>query len=618
MTDDKLHPLLDRWLAEADAGRLLPATELCRDCPELLHDAEREIAVLRQFHILARPSASTSDDVRAQTETTTEEPAVAVPLGPLPSTGSEFGRYQIIAELDKGGMGIIYKARDTQLNRDVALKVMRPETAAKPNTADRFLREARALAAIRHDHVVEIYDYGEMDGVRFVTMPLLAGESLETRLERESPLPASEVVRIGTELAEGLAAVHEKGLIHRDLKPTNVWLEAPNCRVKLLDFGLARDAETGDRLTRTGAIVGTPAYMSPEQVNGLDLDARTDLFSLGSVLYKAATGQLAFAAKTATATLRLVGEIDPPPARTVNPAIPTGLSDLIAWLHRKNPADRPPSAAEVVKALRRLATAPQTPTTDWRPGEAEGGRLKRRPNRVGVAGAIALGVCVIAGVLLYPSVRDRFHETRPDRDALLDQNGSSEPLRIGTLDVYHGVPKTKEWHVLGNESFGATVDDVAIVRAKLSRPAYCYLLIFRPDSKEEFLPPQDADKAPELTDEPRYPLTDRSNYYGLDDGNGGLLLVAHVASDKPLPPYTEWRKDHANCPWKRFPGQPGVVRFDDGVWLDTATPGSHRSRGDRGEKKDADAAPIVDLVDWLKKETGAVMSAVAFTVEGKR
>jgi hypothetical protein len=265
--NDLIYPLLDRWVAEAEAGRLLPAAELCYDCPELLPEAEPEIAVLRQFHVLARPSASTSIEGRAAVETKADEPRVSVPVSPSLTPGSTFGRYQIIAELGRGGMGIVYKARDTQLGRDVALKVMRPDVAANPNSSERFLREARALAAVRHDHVVEVYDYGQLNGALFVTMPLLVGETLQARLDRQSLLPPDEVVRIGTELAEGLAAVHATRLIHRDLKPSNVRLEAPSGRVKLLDFGIARDSRASDRLTSPTRIVGTPAYMSPEQVN---------------------------------------------------------------------------------------------------------------------------------------------------------------------------------------------------------------------------------------------------------------------------------------------------------------------------------------------------------------
>src|SRR5262249_17396687 len=155
---------LDRWLVEAEAGRLLTAAELCRDRPELLAELEGEIAVLCRFHTLAQASEATPLEGEGKLKTTYEEPVQAVPSSTLLAPGTTFGRYRIIAELGAGGMGIVYHTHDTQLNRDVALKVMRPDVAAKPNTSDRFLHEARAMAAIRHDHVVEVYDYGEMDG----------------------------------------------------------------------------------------------------------------------------------------------------------------------------------------------------------------------------------------------------------------------------------------------------------------------------------------------------------------------------------------------------------------------------------------------------------------------
>jgi serine/threonine protein kinase len=639
--DERLHSLLDRWVIEAEAGRLLTGAELCGDCPELLSELDREITVLRQFHILARPIASTSFDGRAPEGTASDEPDLDGPLAPLPGPGTKFGRYQIVAELGKGGMGIVYKARDTQLNRAVALKVIRPEVTAKPNSSDRFLSEARALAAIHHDHVVEIYDYGETDGARFLTMPMLAGESLESRLGHQRQLPPTEVVRIGTELAEGLAAVHEKGLIHRDLKPSNVWLEAPNGRVKLLDLGLARDTGTGDRLTGTGAIVGTPAYMSPEQVNGLDLDPRSDLFSLGSVIYNTATGKAPFAAKTRTAILKAVGETNPPPARTINPDVSPGLSDFIEWLHRKNPAERPASAAEVVKAMRGLAAAAETPTTemqcDSNPDSGNLGKGNESSHRKRIRAsfasrwlrfridvAFALGLVLVLGTVIYTAVtlsqrRDPLPEVKvpnaPPPELI-------EPLRIRAVEVLHAKAiddkKTLARCTLGKDSFDASTDDDIKVTARLTRPAYCYLIVFRPDGKDEVLYPQTASDLPELTDEPRYPSSDRSKVYGLSDGNGGLWLVALVASDKPLPAYADWRNHHSGGPWKKVEGKPSVVWFDDGEWLEEATPGGVRTRGERGEKKVAHGVPIVDVVDWLKVQTGGVVSAVAFTVEAKK
>jgi serine/threonine protein kinase len=620
-TDDRIYPLLDHWVAEADAGRLLPAAEVCRDCPELLPEAEREIAVLRQFHLLAQPSMSGTTEQHGKHETTHGHESDGVEFGTCLRVGTQFGRYEILAELGKGGMGIVYMARDTQLNREVALKVMRPDLATHTGAFDRFLSEARALAAVHHDHVVAIYDYGESNGMRFITMPLLAGESLETRLQRQNWLPPAEVVRIGVELADGLAAVHKQGLIHRDLKPSNVWLEAPSDRVKLLDFGLARESEAGDRLTRSGALVGTPAYMSPEQANGLALDDRTDLFSLGSVLYRAATGYLPFPGKTATATLKLIGEHDAPPATTLNSLIPTGLSDLIEWLHRKNPAERPATAAHAAKAFRELTAASLTSTSEWHGARAKGERRKKWAYRAKISAFLPLSLFVVIAVILVLT-RDRFREARPEDGKPISAAQQREPVRIRALEIPHAEAiddkKTKARRTLGQDSFGAALDDDIKVTARLSRPAYCYVIVFRADGKDEVLSPQSAGEAPALTDEPRYPSTDRSKVYGLSDGNGGLWLVALVASDKPLPPYSEWRKQHPDCPWVKSPGEANVVWFDDGQWLASMAGGGLRNRGKRGEKEAPGAVPIVRVVDWLKAETDGVVSAVAFTVQAKK
>jgi hypothetical protein len=179
--------------------------------------------------------------------------------------------------------------------------------------------------------------------------------------------------------------------------------------------------------------------------------------------------------------------------------------------------------------------------------------------------------------------------------------------------------KTLPHRELGIESFGATLDDDIKVSARLSRPAYCYLIVFRPDSVNEVLFPQSQDVAPELTDQPHYPSTDRDrgNVYGLNDATG-LWLVALVASDRPLPAYAEWDRQHRPIPWTKSAGEPNVVWIDDGQWLERVGPGGVRNRGDRGQKEAQGCGPIVRLVDWLKAETGGTVSAVAFTVQAKR
>lgn len=267
------------------------------------------------------------------------------------------GPYRILQVLGAGGMGVVFLAEDPRLDRRVALKAIRPELASRTGSKERFLLEARATAKVEHDHVVTVYEADEARGVPYLTMPLLKGEPLEERLQREGgqPLPLREALRIGREIAEGLAAAHAVGLIHRDIKPGNLWLEAPTGRIKILDFGLAR-ALTGDasNLSQENAIVGTPAYMAPEQARPGRIDARADLFSLGCVLYQMTTGRRPFHGYDIISTLMSVATDTPTPVRELNPAAPLKLSRLIDRLLAKQPEERFAGAVEVAAALRSL------------------------------------------------------------------------------------------------------------------------------------------------------------------------------------------------------------------------------------------------------------------------
>jgi serine/threonine protein kinase len=268
------------------------------------------------------------------------------------------GSYRVLKVLGAGGMGVVFQAEDPALNRLVALKAMLPALAASGSNKERFLREARAAAAIEHDHIVAIYQVAEDRGVPFIAMPFLRGESLEDRLQRERELPLPEVLRIAKESAEGLAAAHDRAMIHRDIKPANIWLEGEKGRVKILDFGLARSERGQAQLTQQGTIVGTPAYMAPEQAAGKQVDSRCDLFSLGCVLYRMATGQLPFQGTDTVSTLVAVATETPKPPRKLNPEITPGLSKLIMDLLAKDPKDRPPSALTVVDMIDELANEP--------------------------------------------------------------------------------------------------------------------------------------------------------------------------------------------------------------------------------------------------------------------
>jgi serine/threonine protein kinase len=289
-----------------------------------------------------------------------------------PQSADELGRlgdYRILRVLGQGGMAVVFEAEDTRLGRRVAVKAMLPRIAADPLAKGRFVREAKAAAAVEHDHVVPIHHIAEAGGVPYIVMPFLKGESLDERLKRDGTLPIAEVLRIGREVAEGLAAAHAQGLVHRDIKPGNLWLEGRRGRVKILDFGLARPAVAsgpGAEITQSGAVVGTPAYMSPEQGRGLPVDFRTDLFSLGGVLYRACTGRTPFQGPDVASILMALAADTPEDPRKLNPTVPPGLSMLIRRLLEKEPARRPASAADVARQL--------APAIEPLPSDADGGR----------------------------------------------------------------------------------------------------------------------------------------------------------------------------------------------------------------------------------------------------
>jgi hypothetical protein len=249
-------------------------------------------------------------------------------------------------------MGVVFEAEDPYLKRPVALKVMKPSLAAFAEYHKRFIREAQLAAAIDHDHIVTIYQVADDGGVPYLAMKLLQGETLEDRLGRvPGGLEPPEVMRMGREVAEGLDAAHGRGLVHRDIKPANIWLEAGRDRVKILDFGLACGTGDDGRFTQAGAVIGTPAYMSPEQANAADIDARCDLFSLGAVLYRASTGEMPFGGKDTLSVLSALASKTPPAPHTIVSQLPREFSDLVMRLLAKDRNKRPQTAREVVTAI---------------------------------------------------------------------------------------------------------------------------------------------------------------------------------------------------------------------------------------------------------------------------
>lgn len=280
-----------------------------------------------------------------------------------PGLLGRLGHYDVLEVIGRGGFGIVLKAFDTRLQRVVAIKVLAGAVAASSTARMRFLREARAAAAVRNEHVVGIYHVDEQP-VPYLVMECIAGQTLQDKLERGGPLALTEVLRIGHQVARGLAAAHEQGLVHRDIKPANILLENSVERVKITDFGLAMVTDEA-RVTQSGVVAGTPLYMAPEQAEGQTVDHRADLFSLGSVLYALCTGRPPFEASTSLAIMKRVCEETPPPLRELKPEVPERLGALIATLHAKRREERIQSAKDVADALGGILAELQRPGGDF-------------------------------------------------------------------------------------------------------------------------------------------------------------------------------------------------------------------------------------------------------------
>ena len=280
--------------------------------------------------------------------------------------GKAISRYRIAERLGTGGMGVVYRARDERLGRDVALKILSGDALDSGSARQRFIREAQLAATLNHPNIVTIYEIEEADGYHFIAMEFVEGETLRARIAR-GPLELDELVRIGADVAEALDAAHALGLIHRDIKPANILLTRSG-RAKVVDFGLAKRLEgegslaapaaTVSDLTEAGAVVGTVAYMSPEQTRGDELDPRSDLFSLGVVLYEASTGRIPFEGPSALAVIHEIALVEPPAPSRIRPRLPRALDGIVLRAMAKDRERRYPRGADVAAALRSLLEGP--------------------------------------------------------------------------------------------------------------------------------------------------------------------------------------------------------------------------------------------------------------------
>ncbi len=322
------------------------------------------------------------------------------------STGARLGPYEVLSAIGAGGMGEVYKARDTRLDRSVAIKILPPDVSADPDRCARFQREAKTIAGLNPPHICTLYDVGKHDGATYLVMEHITGETLAQRLEK-GPLPLEQALIVATEIADALAAAHRQGVIHRDLKPGNVMLTKTGA--KLLDFGLAKLTGHGEQpaaaslasaptrtgpLTTEGAIVGTLQYMAPEQVEGKPADGRSDLWALGAIIYEMLTGKRAFQGASAASLIANIMNTEPPALGTLEPVTPPALDRLVRQCLAKSPDDRPDTAHDLASELRWVRE------TSAQPAGAVSA-IRRLPFRWVVAGAaVVLLALILVGTAL--------------------------------------------------------------------------------------------------------------------------------------------------------------------------------------------------------------------------
>jgi serine/threonine protein kinase len=357
------------------------------------------------------------------------------------SPGARLGPYEIVAALGAGGMGEVYRAKDSRLNRTVAIKVLPTESAVDPDRRERFEREAKAISALDHPNICALYDVGEHEGTYFLVMPCLEGQTLAERLAKGA-LPPDQAIKIGIEIATALDAAHRHGIVHRDLKPGNVMLTKTG--VKLLDFGLAKLKKAGGPLTYSGmahlagettqasgtgigTLLGTMPYMSPEQVEGRDVDARSDIFSLGAVIYEMITGERAFKGDTAASLIGAILKDEPTPIAGVQPLTPAVLDHVVTVSLAKDPDERWQSAADVARQLKWIAQ-----------GGSEGSAptVSRTRTLAWPGALLALAAAIALAAIAWPASRPATETARVVRFEVMPPAGAALSESRSSIGVY--------------------------------------------------------------------------------------------------------------------------------------------------------------------------------------
>jgi WD40 repeat protein len=442
---ERLESFLRADLSAAQEREFSLHLNTCENCRRALEQQAAEPEAWQEAQRLLKHSPFDAREDREAGESGIGQPSprpspqiqsVLEALGPTddPQMLGRIGSYEVSGVIGAGGMGVVLKAIDKSLDRTVAVKVMAPHLASSGAARKRFAREAKAAAAVLHPNVIAIHSVFD-DALPYLVMPYVRGTSLQKRLDAEGPLPLQEILRIGSQIAAGLTAAHAQGLVHRDIKPANILLEEGVERVAITDFGLALAVDDGT-ITHSGAIAGTPQYMSPEQVRGEPLEQRSDLFSLGSVLYAISTGRPPFRAETTYGVMRRITDDEPTSLREVNPDIPDWLCAIIGRLMSKRAADRFGSAAEVADLLEKCLAHVQQPAAVPLPAFLVPGSAGRRrffTTRKGIIAMLGTLTVVLLGAALWQASEP------PDITGdWTGENWGRVVLKKGTGDEYTG------------------------------------------------------------------------------------------------------------------------------------------------------------------------------------
>jgi serine/threonine protein kinase len=514
---------------------------------------------------------------------TGESPATAQELSNF-DAGARIGNYEILATVARGGMGVVYKARQISLNRTVALKMILPGQLGSLGSVERFRIEAESAAKLDHPGIVSVYDHGEQQGQHYIAMAWVEGENLASRTKR-GPLPVEETVRIVRDAALAIEHAHERGIVHRDLKPANVLID-PTGRVQVTDFGLARRIERLDGLTLAGEIVGTPAYMSPEQAAGRvdQVGPSSDVYALGAVLYFLLTGHPPFEGSNPLEVIRRVCDEVPSPPQQIRANVSAEVGAICLRCLEKDPVRRYPSAAALAADLDRANATRQSPATMTIPASRQQSDVVSPSPVRGAAARVAGGIVIVAllalaGFGIVKWVRGEAHDAPAATPASPGPQfttnwgpglSSAEPLD-GTIDVRVWNPNNPNRARLSLSDPGAlplrTGDEIR-VEARTNRQAYLYVIWIDTNGLAKPVYPWkpgqwDAEYEPQKATA-KLSLPGQIDGGWPIEGGPGMETLVLLGRDQPLPADATFKDWFAGLPMQRSQSQQLLVYLDQG------------------------------------------------------